>query len=200
MVNLPTLLMALLMFPAPTVGKQSANRNAPSAIRVRQPGIKDLFADGPVPAFKDKLMLFGQFVGDWKIQTQLFDHKGNITAKGNGYVHIGWILYGSAIQDVWEGASDPPKHFGTTVRLYDPKIDAWQCTWITPSEEIVQSLVARKVGADIVMTSKTINGGYPERWIYSEITPNSWRWHSEESHDGGKTWILTQDTHAQRLD
>jgi len=32
--------------------------------------IKGLGADGPDPKLKEKLMLFGQFVGDWEIQSE----------------------------------------------------------------------------------------------------------------------------------
>jgi len=34
------------------------------------PTIKGLGADGPDPRLKEKLMLFGQFVGDWHIESQ----------------------------------------------------------------------------------------------------------------------------------
>lgn len=192
-------LIVLLTFSARLPSKAFRTQSARSESQPQQPTIKALIAEGPGPKFKDKLMLFGQFVGDWKIQTQLFDFKGNMTHHGDGYVHFGWILYGTAIQDVWRGASDHPKNFGTTVRFYDPKIDAWQCTWIDPPNQIVQRLVARKVSDTIILETTTVEGGYPERWIFSEITPESFRWHSEESHDGGKTWILTEDAHAQRV-
>jgi hypothetical protein len=178
--------------------KPFGNQSARSESQAQQPAIKALIADGPAPKLKDKLMLFGQFVGDWRIQTQLFNFKGNVTHQADGYVHFGWILYGTAIQDVWTGTSDNPKVFGTTVRFYDPRIDAWQCTRIDPPNQIVQRLVARRVTDTIVLETTTVKGGYPERRIFSEITPQSFHWHSEESHDGGKTWILTEDIHAQR--
>ncbi len=164
--------------------------------------IEDLVSTGPASAFKDKLMLFGQFVGDWKIDDKFFDFKGNVIQNGPGYIHFGWILYGTAIQDVWEDASDHsdhPKDFGTTVRIYDPKNDAWQCIWFDPSNQLIKRVVGRRVGNDIVQETKTVKGDYPERWIFSEITPQSFHWYAEESHDGGKTWIRTEDVHAQRV-
>lgn len=198
MIKVLTLLMVLLMFRSPTSQKLPENRNTRSAVQIRQPVIKDLLAAGPAPALKDKLMLFGQFVGDWKAQDKEFDLKGRLMYQGSGQIHFGWILYGTAIQDVWEGASDHPKNFGTTVRVYDPTTDTWQSMWFDPANHIFQRLVGRKVGNNIVLETKTVKGGYPERWIFSEITPRSFHWHSEETHDGGKTWILTEDLHAQK--
>src|SRR2546422_7074672 len=49
----------------------------------------------------------------------------------------------------------------------------------------------------IVLESKT-RDGYPEKWIFSEITKNSFRWHAEETHDNGKTWILTEEMRVRR--
>lgn len=191
-----TLLM-VLPFVGDT-GSSPRNPPAPDAVPSHR-AIKDLLAEGPDPGMRDKLMLFGQFVGDWKIDEEFFDPKSGSKASGKGYAHFGWILYGTAVQDVWEGESVHPKHFGTTVRVYDPKTDTWNCVWISPPDRIFQRLTGRKVGDEIVLETRTLEGDFPERWIFSEITPRSFHWHSEESHDGGKTWILTEDTRAQRI-
>jgi len=82
--------------------------------------IKGLEADGPDPVLKDKLMLFGQFVGDWEIESQWFLPNG-LTPTGKGEIHFGWILNSTAIQDVWSGHVDnpppgfPSTSFGTTI-------------------------------------------------------------------------------------
>lgn len=165
--------------------------------------IEGLIARGPRPDLKDKLMLFGQLVGNWAIESEWFLQDGSIP-KGEGTVHFGWILNGTAIQDVWTGhVKDPPPGFpatgfGTTIRFYDPKIDAWRVVWIAPVGAVVQSFVARLVGEEIVLEGKTPDGVHPERWILSDITPQSFNWRSEESNDGGKTWRLTQRMSARR--
>ena len=87
---------------------------------------------------------------------------------------------------------------GTTVRFYDPKRDAWQSVWISPMQELVQTFTGRKIGDEIVLESKT-KDGYPEKWIFSEVTENSFRWHAEESHDHGKTWLLTEEMRVRRM-
>jgi len=79
-----------------------------------------------------------------------------------------------------------PSQRGPPVRFYDPKLDAWQSTWISATQKVVKVFVGRKVGEDIVLESRTVEG-HPLKWIFSDITPDSFRWHSEESHDDGKT-------------
>jgi hypothetical protein len=86
--------------------------------------------------------------------------------------------------------------FGTTVRFYDPKIDAWRSTWLSPLKGLVQLFIGHKVNDEIVLELQ--NGDIPEKWIFSEITPASFRWRAEETHDGGKTWLLTEEMHIRR--
>ena len=86
---------------------------------------------------------------------------------------------------------------GTTVRFYDRKIDAWHSVWISPTKSIVQTFIARKVKDEIVLEGKTPDG-YPEKWIFSDITPDSFRWRSVETHDAGKTWTLTEEMQIRR--
>jgi hypothetical protein len=82
---------------------------------------------------------------------------------------------------------------GTAIRFYDPKLDAWRVTWIAPDQGVVRTFIARKVKDEIVLEGKTKEGGYLENWIFSQITPTSFRWRSEESRDNGKTWRLTEE-------
>ncbi|MBI2184287.1 MAG: hypothetical protein HYU39_04925 [Thaumarchaeota archaeon] len=159
-----------------------------------------LGAEGPLSDLQEKLTLFGQFVGDWDIVESRYPRPDGTEVKRRGELHFGWILGGRAIQDVWM-MQDKDTHValpvGTTVRFYDPRIDAWQSIWISPVQGVVQTFVARKVGDEIVLEGKT-KEGYPEKWIFSQITPNSFRWHAEETHDNGKTWMLTEEMQIQR--
>ena len=162
--------------------------------------IKGLGADGPDPDSKEKMMLFGQFVGDWEIVDARYLQADRSWVKMHGEVHFGWILGGTAVQDVWMGCREGSEKmvlFGTTVRVFDPKIDAWRSTSISPIKGLVRTFIAKKVGDEIVLESKTTDG-YPEKWIFSEITPSSFRWHSEETHDNGKTWLLTEEMHIRK--
>ena len=157
--------------------------------------IKGLAADRPDAKLKNKLMLFGQFIGDWDIVEARYPQPDGTEIKRKGEIHFRWILNGLAIQDVWMTHHEKSRRFipaGTTIRFYDPKIDAWRSTWISPIQGVVQVFIGRKVKEEIILESTT-KEGYPEKWIFSNITPKSFRWHSVESHDNGNTWKLTEE-------
>ena len=162
--------------------------------------LKGLGASGPNPEFKEKLMLFGQFVGDWNVVGVKSITPSGVAFSPGGEVHFGWVLDGRAVQDVWMSYDADSKRVvpvGTTIRVYDPAIDAWQSTWISAVRRTVQSFVGRQVQRDIVLESR-VREGLPERWIFSDITRESFRWHSEESPDGGKSWVLTEEMDVRR--
>jgi len=67
--------------------------------------IGGLESNGPDPALKEKLDLFGQFVGDWEFDMVLLRPDGT-RPKGDGHWHFGEVLQGRAIQDVWIARDD----------------------------------------------------------------------------------------------
>src|SRR5438034_11511737 len=67
---------------------------------VHASGPAALGAAGPVREYADKLMFFGQFVGDWEFDMTATKPDGSqVTGKGEWY--FGWVLDGRALQDVW---------------------------------------------------------------------------------------------------
>jgi hypothetical protein len=46
----------------------------------------------PYPNLKEKLALFGQFVGDWDIVDARYPQPDGTEVKRKGEVHFGWIL------------------------------------------------------------------------------------------------------------
>jgi hypothetical protein len=163
--------------------------------------IEGLAADGPLPELKEKMMLFGQFVGDWEIYESRYLKPDGTWAKERGELHWRWILEGRAVQDVWMFGDEETKNLrpaGTTVRFYDPKIDAWHSLWISPLQNFVKTFVARKVGDEIVLEGRSPEG-YQLKWIFSEIEKDSFRWRSEESRDEGKNWAPNEEMKIRRL-
>jgi len=179
---------------------QTATKTIETAAR---PVMRSLESDGPYSELKDKLMLFGQFAGNWEYESRYFLPDGK-TARAKGEIHFGWILGGTAIQDVMTGiVLDPPPGFprtgfGTMVRFYDLDIDAWHCVWVAPLSRVVQTFTARKVGEEIILEGENAEG-FLERWIFSEITPDSFDWRAVESRDKGQTWRLDQKIWARRI-
>lgn len=158
------------------------------------PIIQKLNSNGPNEKYKDKLMLFGQFVGDWEIvECNAIQEDGSIiTTKGE--LHWGWILNGRAVQDIWIGAPD----MGTTVRFYDPEIDAWHSVWMTPTQGVVRNFIGRKVEDEIVLETRDTNNKLIH-WIFYDISPETFRWRAEESTNDGETWIKTEEMFIRRI-
>lgn len=166
--------------------------------------IEVLQASEPLPELAEKLQLFGQFVGCWDVE--VVNYKPDGTAQTvEAEWHFGWVLEGRTIQDVWiapkrslrSSSENAPGDYGATLRFYDPKIDAWRSTWIGPVKGYVIPFVAREIGDEIVLEGKLENG-ILVKWIFSEITENSFRWHSIESTDDWKSERKVQEMFCRR--
>jgi hypothetical protein len=138
--------------------------------------------------------LYGWLIGDWTMEATLHLGDGN-THVGHGEIHFGWVLEGRAIQDVW---ILPGIFHGTTLRVYDPGLDAWHIIWSDPLRQFYARQIGRASGNDIVQEG-TDNTGASIRWRFTETTPESFRWLGELSPDGGATWKLQADFRARRV-
>jgi hypothetical protein len=164
------------------------------------PMIDALTADGPDPAHADALMLFGRFVGAWSIDAELIAADGTRSSHRAEWL-FGWALEGRAVQDV---LISPPRaepgerfEYGSTVRFYDPEMDAWRITWITPVQRAVRSLVARADGDGILLEGIEPDGTHL-RWTFTEITGETFLWRGYVSTDGGATFRLNEEMRARR--
>jgi hypothetical protein len=157
-----------------------------------------LFANEPAPRYKEQLMLFGQFVGDWEFAGVSY-HADGTRSTDKGEIHFAWVLQGRAIQDLWierEVSDNGPKVYGSTMRFYDPKIDAWRNTWTEPSLGLVTTLIGRRIGEEIVLEGKDARGG-TIHWIFSQIQPNSFHWRGERL--VGDKWQIYEELDAKRM-
>ena len=162
--------------------------------------IEGLAADGPIAEHAEQLELFGLFVGDWDIlECGNRERVGSWWVEG-GKLHWRWILEGRAVQDIWTtidektGRSVP---MGTTIRFFDPKIDAWHSVWISPVQGIVRPFVGRQIGSEIVLEGQNAEG-FPIHWIFSEITPTTFRWRGEVLKDPAAGWELYEEMRLRR--
>jgi len=165
-----------------------------------------LHSDSPASDRAQEMMLYGQFVGSWDLRIIDYESDGS-QWQGMGEVHFGWVLEGRAIQDVW---ISPPRNarkkvsttrntYGTTLRVYDPKIDAWHILWINPITQTYNTMIGRKIGDDIVQEYHDEKGTL-NQWIFSEITPKSFHWIGRSSNDGGNRWNVETEFFARRRD
>jgi len=145
--------------------------------------IDALHNSSPAADRADKLKLYGWLIGRWTMEATVYRDDGT-RHQGPGEIHFGWVLEGRAIQDVW---ILPGVFYGTTLRVYDPGIDAWHILWNDPLRQVYARQVGRAQGADIVQHGKN-DAGEAVRWSFRDITPDSFRWTGERSRDDDKTW------------
>lgn len=172
----------------------------------RRTFVEGLIATTPAAEHHDSLMLYGQFVGDWTAETTEFGVHGS-TSTSRWDVRFDWVLEGRAVQDLWitpprQGIEvpwhDPGNRYSTTLRVYDPQIDAWHIVWINPPGGTIVRQLGRKVGDEIVQLADIDARGEVSRWVYRDISATHFRWCNERSTDHGKTWRLVQEMIADR--
>jgi hypothetical protein len=166
-----------------------------------------LHANAPNPEHAGALQLYGRFVGDW--DSQIIAHSlDGARHHAQGEIHFGWILEGRAIQDVWmiphlaDRATAPPfpiagNWYGTTIRVYDPTIEAWRITWIDPARSTFRQQIGRARGEDIVQEGTTESGAL-SRWSFTKITEKSFRWLGEARPAEASDWQLVVEVLAER--
>lgn len=157
----------------------------------------------PIPESQDA---YGWLIGSWELDV-LHYWGADVSALGlKAEVHFGWVLEGLAVQDVWimprrsdrTGTLDKKLNmYGTTLRVWDPTIEAWRITWRNPAGDHHEDQIGRRSGKDIVQVG-TRPDGTPTRWMFTEITPDSFRWTGESLNPDGRTWVLEGEFRARR--
>jgi catechol 2,3-dioxygenase-like lactoylglutathione lyase family enzyme len=138
---------------------------------------------GPAADRAEKMGLYGWLIGDWTMDATVYSNDGS-KHNGHGTIAFGWILEGRAIQDVW---ILPGFFHGTTLRIYDPGLDAWHILWSDPLKQYFTRQIGRANGKDIVQEGRN-DAGDLTRWRFTDITPDSFCWIGERSPDDGATW------------
>jgi hypothetical protein len=166
-----------------------------------------LHSAGPDAERRERLSLYAWFVGDWDFDVTTHLEDGS-THASHGEIHAGWVLQGRAIQDVWmiprledrkTGIGQLPgagNWFGTTLRIYDPNLDAWRILWNDPATNFFSQQIAHARGRDIVQEGPDPRGG-SMRWTFSEIEADSFHWTAEHSMDD-EHWRKVVDIRARR--
>ena len=165
-----------------------------------------LLAQGPVPAQAARMTLYTPLLGSWEVDVADYE-EGGTRRTSKGEWHFAWVLEGRAIQDVfiaparWARRPAQPatgNRYGTTLRVYDPKLDVWRLTWINPVSGVTNTLLGRQQGEEIVQEGQDTDGSLI-RWSFSEITARSFRWRGELSTDEGRTWRLAAEFRGRRI-
>jgi hypothetical protein len=148
--------------------------------------------------------LYAPLLGSWNVEAR------DRTAGGTFQVSHGeWLfartLEGRAVQDVWiapargnrpAGGTRAGNRYGTSVRTFDPNTRSWQVTWFNPVTGAFDVLQARMDGERIVQEG-TRRDGQRIRWIFKEITDDSFHWTGEGQLPDG-SWRLEAEFFARR--
>jgi len=165
-----------------------------------------LVAGGRSPEIPESSDVYGWLIGSWALDVFDYDADGKLR-QSKGEVHFAWVLEGRAVQDVWimppraeRTANLDRRHnrYGTTLRVWDSSIQAWRVTWINPVTGYRDELVGRWSGRDIVQVGRHADGT-PIRWIFTEISPDSFRWIGEALEPDGRSWRLEDEFRAKRM-
>ncbi len=166
-----------------------------------------LAARGRSPEIPESADAYGWLIGSWELDVLHYWGVDVATACIRGEAHFGWVLEGRAVQDVWimprrsERTADLNRTrnmFGTTLRVWDPSIQAWRITWINPAGDHRAEQIGRWSGKDVVQIGTRVDGT-PTRWSFTEITPESFHWLGEALKPDGKTWKLEGEFRARRM-
>jgi hypothetical protein len=187
------------------IASQSPLRSAPNPTSTSFAQV--LHADGPDQDREAKLALYAWIVGRWDMDVTALLEDGT-THQGRGEIHAGWVLQGRAIQDVWmippleerkSGVRQLPgagNWYGTTLRIYDPNLDAWRILWNDPATDYFTQQIGRARGSDVVQEGPDPRGG-AMRWTFAEIQSDSFHWTAEHAPDE-KNWRREVDIRARR--
>jgi hypothetical protein len=165
------------------------------------PVLDSLGASAPDPGLTEQLKLFGQFVGSWTVELTNHHPDGSHETVPAAW-HFGWVLQGRAVQDVFlapstAGYDGAYREYGTTIRFYDPSIDAWRVVWSGPVRGRQILLIGQARGEEIMLKGR--EQSVELRWVFSQVRPESFRWRAAESADGGYSWTVVQEMVAQRV-
>jgi hypothetical protein len=165
----------------------------------RQAMVAALAASRPHPSLGNAAQAFDRLVGTWDADFSFHLDDGRVQHK-KGEILFGWVMDGHAIQDLWIGyptAQQKERSIGTTFRFFDSELKQWRIVFINPQFNYVITAQGGLEGDRIVFRGVDTDG-MPIRWTFSEMTPDSFHWQGEKSHDGGKTWKVEEDHHMKR--
>jgi hypothetical protein len=139
-----------------------------------------LISTAPSPQIpKTAASVYDWLIGDWRVDVTDYETDGTARVS-KGEWHFSWVLEGRAVQDVWiaptraERTAQIPmtnNRYGTTLRTYDPKLDAWRVFWLNPVTQSRTELIGRKVGNEIVHQAVDEDGSFM-RWVFTDIKPD----------------------------
>jgi hypothetical protein len=136
--------------------------------------------------------VYGWLVGDWDLEALVYNAAAVPSLKGK--IHFDWVLQGRAIQDTW---ILPGHMYGTTLRIWNPRLEAWDIRWFNPLSSHYEAQTGRRVGQEIVQIGARADGT-ATRWRFTKITSDSFHWIGESLQKDGQNWLVEGEFLAKR--
>jgi hypothetical protein len=150
-----------------------------------------LVAESRSPEISAQEDVYAKLLGAWDVQARDRTDSGTFQVT-EGEWFFARTLAGRAVQDVWIA----PNRYGTSVRTFDPRTRTWQVTWLNPVTGAFDVLRTRMDGERIVQEG-TQGNGRRIRWIFQEITDQSFHWTGEAQLPDG-SWRLEAEFFGRR--
>ncbi|WP_037303141.1 hypothetical protein [Amycolatopsis orientalis] len=146
----------------------------------------------PRPELAARLGVFAPLIGSWDLVVHNHGEDGSVRTV-DGEWHFGWALDGRAVTDVWISPARASRvggadgEWGMSLRFYDEKIDAFRSTWLGPGNGWVIPFVGKPTEDGFEIEADT--DGVRRRWIFSELTAQSFAWRAEETLPDGDPFV-----------
>ena len=162
--------------------------------------LDQLGAAGPAPDLEPDL--YARLLGVWDVVNRYLVEETGRWVDGTVVWTFGRVLGGRAVQDVmWFTQPGPDRYpvrvSGSTVRLFDPADGSWHVVWFSPAGRVT-ALVGRPGENGDIVQEGVRPDGRAIRWVFTELTADSFRWLGHVSDDGGGSWRLEQEMLARR--
>jgi hypothetical protein len=192
-----TTFFVILIFSGCNNDKMKSNQNSAFG--------QALISDKPSEELGEYADYYQWVIGGWDVKAvDYLSPDKKMETLGEWY--FSWVLEGRAVQDVWiapkrelrkNETSKMRNRYGSTIRTFDPTTKTWTINWFNPVSGAHDMLTAKKEGLDIVQSGIDSEGNRM-RWVFTDISVDSFRWYGERSTDGGHTWNLEAEFFGTR--
>ena len=165
-----------------------------------------LAAPGRSPDIPESADVYGWLCDSWDLRVLRYAGVDVSDREITGEVHAARVLEGRAVQDVWimPRAEDRTSvvdrgmnMFGTTLRSWDPVLQAWRIAWTNPVSGHREDQVGRWNGPNILQEGMRADGT-KTRWSFTRISADSFHWRGEALYPNTDAWALEGEFIATR--
>jgi hypothetical protein len=147
--------------------------------------------------------VYAKLLGVWSVEARDRTDNGTFQVTEGEWL-FARTLEGRAVQDVWiaptranrRAAAPRANRYGSSVRTFDPQARTWQVTWFNPVTGAFNVLQTR-MDADRIVQEGTVGNGERIRWIFQEITDQTFHWTGERQLADG-SWRLEAEFFGRR--